>query len=149
MSYEFIKLSEVEVIETSKTANLLIEEDGEIKRLPASNFDTTPNVQADWNETDDSSPAYIANKPESLGGGGEIIKFIMDSGTAKVNDVVWTTQDFKDAWDRGATLIYTRNGSSFVDEGKIVSAYFSLSSGTVSYGSLSYIYSSGIGYVNV
>lgn len=27
------------------------------------------SVQADWNENDSSSPAYILNKPESLGGG--------------------------------------------------------------------------------
>ena len=31
---------------------------------------TTPSAQADWNENDSSSPAYILNKPENLGGGG-------------------------------------------------------------------------------
>lgn len=30
---------------------------------------TTPSAQADWNENDSSSPAYILNKPENLGGG--------------------------------------------------------------------------------
>ena len=30
---------------------------------------TGSSVQADWNENDSSSPAYILNKPENLGGG--------------------------------------------------------------------------------
>lgn len=113
MSYEFVKLSEVEVVETSTTANLLIEEDGEIKRLPASNFNTTPNVQADWNETDDTSPAYIANKPESLGGGGvETIVFATSSGMPYIAEEPYDDISFAqlaEAWKRGANLVYKNN----------------------------------------
>ena len=109
MSYEFITLSEVEVIETSKGANLLVEEDGEIKRLPASNFNTTPNVQADWNETDDTSPAYIANKPTSLGGGDvETIMICSDSGVVVYHDTYERVDmlELTDKYNEGANIIW-------------------------------------------
>ena len=45
--------------------------------------------QADWNENDSSSPAYILNKPESLGGG-----------------VTWFTISFtSSSWDGGSSNI--------------------------------------------
>ena len=65
MAYEFTKLSDVVLNETPNlTANVLIEEDGEIKKAPKSAIGS----QADWNETDETNPAYILNKPTSLGG---------------------------------------------------------------------------------
>ena len=52
---------------------------------------TTPSAQADWNENDSSSPAYILNKPENLGGGGS-------------DSVVWFSfsgSNFSSAYDSG------------------------------------------------
>lgn len=57
---EFKKLSAVEMVESvDQTATVLIEKDGVIKRAPKNEI----NVQADWTETDESSPAFIKNKP--------------------------------------------------------------------------------------
>lgn len=65
MAYEFTKLSDVTLADTlESSANVLVEENGEIKKTPK----TAIGAQADWNETDDTNPAYILNKPESLGG---------------------------------------------------------------------------------
>ena len=57
---EFKKLSAVEMVEAvDQAATVLIEKDGVIKRAPKNEV----NVQADWAETDSSSPAFIKNKP--------------------------------------------------------------------------------------
>lgn len=82
MAIQTKKLSEVEVIESAVNPNLIIEDEGEIKRIPPEAI-TPSQVQADWEETDASSPAYILNKPESLGGGGgggEIVYYYPNSG---------------------------------------------------------------------
>lgn len=125
MSYEFIKLSDVEIVETSQTANLLIEEDGEIKRLPVSNFDTIPNVQADWNETDDTSPAFIVNKPE-ISGGGKVINFSVDSGVFMADGESLNAQQVVDKWRNGEVLRYNCYGT----ECQIINVSFSTGSGT-------------------
>jgi hypothetical protein len=58
---EFKKLSAVEAVEAvSETANVLIEENGVIKRAAKSEI----GAQADWAEMDENSPAFIKNKPE-------------------------------------------------------------------------------------
>jgi hypothetical protein len=62
---EFTKLSDVTLVnEVSKDVNVLIEDNGEIKKVSKSNI----GAQADWNETDEGNPAFILNKPTSLGG---------------------------------------------------------------------------------
>lgn len=71
---EFKKLSDVTLAEsTSESTNILIEDGGEIKKVAMDKLivpqePQKPQVQANWNETDESSPAYILNKPEKLGG---------------------------------------------------------------------------------
>ena len=72
MAIQTKKLSEVEVIESPVNPNFIIEDEGEIKRILPEAI-TPSQVQADWEETDASSPAYILNKPESLGGGGGVV----------------------------------------------------------------------------
>ena len=57
---EFKKLSAVEMVESvDQAATVLIEKDGVIKRAPKNEI----GAQADWAETDSSSPAFIKNKP--------------------------------------------------------------------------------------
>ena len=57
---EFKKLSAVETVEAvSETANVLIEENGVIKRAAKNEI----GAQADWAEMDENSPAFIKNKP--------------------------------------------------------------------------------------
>ena len=98
---EFKKLSAVETVETvSETANVLIEENGVIKRAAKSEI----GAQADWAEMDESSPAFIKNKPENIGGGGgydaviryvepwenpELISGSYDDLVAKVKNGEW------------------------------------------------------------
>lgn len=78
---EFKKLSAVEMVESvDQTATVLIEEDGVIKRAPKSEI----GAQADWAETDESSPAFIKNKPVT---GKELIyewNFTPDNTTAEI-----------------------------------------------------------------
>lgn len=65
MSYDFIKISDVDLVgKPNESANVIIEDGGDIKRVPKSAI----GAQADWNETDDKNPAYILNKPTNLGG---------------------------------------------------------------------------------
>ena len=103
MSYEFTKLSDVTLVNTpASSANVLIEENGTVKKVPKAEVGTklsdatlvgTPasnanvlieesgvlkkvpkaeiGAQADWNETDETSPAFILNKPE-FGGGSKV-----------------------------------------------------------------------------
>ena len=57
---EFKKLSAVDsVVEPIDTAQVLIEEDGVIKKTPKNAI----GAQADWAETDETSLAFIKNKP--------------------------------------------------------------------------------------
>ena len=60
----FTKLSEVPILEEelSTDAHILIENNNEIVRIPESKIKGS-NMQADWNETDEDSPAFIMNKP--------------------------------------------------------------------------------------
>lgn len=65
MPYDFIKISDVDLVENpNESVNVIVEDNGDIKRVPKSAI----GAQADWNETDDKNPAYILNKPKSLGG---------------------------------------------------------------------------------
>jgi hypothetical protein len=85
MAFEFKKLSDVEVVaEPLETANVLIEENGVIKRAPKNEI----GAQADWAETDSSSPAFIKNKPVT---GKELIyewNFTPDNTTAEIYENV-------------------------------------------------------------
>jgi hypothetical protein len=106
----FIKLNEVTLVESAVEPNILIEEDGEIKRLPAENF-VTPQTQADWNETDATKASFILNKPESLGGGsgGKVVTYTDNSGTWMLDGNVVTAQDVLNEWNAGSILRYRTN----------------------------------------
>lgn len=63
----FKKLSETPLVDdVNKDASVLVEDSGEIKRVPKLKI----GAQADWNETDTLSPAFILNKPQQLNNGG-------------------------------------------------------------------------------
>lgn len=65
MSYDFIKISDAELVENpSENVSVIIEDGGDIKRVPKSSI----GAQADWNENDETNPAYILNKPTNFGG---------------------------------------------------------------------------------
>lgn len=77
MAYEFKKLSDVAAVETpADTANVLIEEDGVIKKAPKSavgGAGSSGDVQSDWNQNDPTAPDYIKNRPFSENFGKVVI----------------------------------------------------------------------------
>jgi hypothetical protein len=61
MAYDFKKLSDVAVVETlADTANVLIEEDGVIKKVAKGEVG---GVQPDWNQNDPTAKDYVKNRP--------------------------------------------------------------------------------------
>lgn len=137
MAIQTTKLSEVEVIESPVNPNFIIENEGEIKRIPPEAI-TPSQVQADWEETDASSPAYILNKPESLGGGGgEIVYYFLSSGTLmeEATSAIASKATVVNQWDTGAR-IRIRNSLNGTISGDVIGVNYSLGSGGVT---LSYI----------
>lgn len=136
MAIQTTKLSEVEVIESPVNPNFIIEDKGEIKRIPPEAI-TPSQVQADWEETDASSPAYILNKPENLGGGGEIVYYYL-SGSILMEEAT-SAQASKatvvDQWNTGAR-IRIRNSLNGTISGNVIGVSYSLGSGDVT---LSYV----------
>ena len=137
MAIQTTKLSEVEVIESPVNPNFIIEDEGEIKRIPPEAI-TPSQVQADWEETDTSSPAYILNKPESLGGsGGEIVYYYL-SGSILMEEPTLAQASkatVVDQWNTGAR-IRIRNNLNGTISGNVIGVSYSLGSGDVT---LSYV----------
>ena len=137
MAIQTKKLSEVEVIESPVNPNFIIEDEGEIKRIPPEAI-TPAQVQVDWDETDASSPAYILNKPESLGGGGgEVVYYFLSSATLmeEATSAIASKATVVDQWNTGAR-IRIRNGLNGTISGDVIGVSYSLGSGDVA---LSYV----------
>ena len=137
MAIQTTKLSEVEVIESPVNPNFIIEDEGEIKRIPPEAI-TPSQVQADWEETDASSPAYILNKPESLGGGGgQIVYYYRSSGGLweEATSALASKAKVVDQWNTGAR-IRIRNAINSTYSGDVIGVSYSLGSGDVT---LSYV----------
>ena len=137
MAIQTKKLSEVEVIESPVNPNFIVEDEGEIKRIPPEAI-TPAQVQADWEETDASSPAYILNKPESLGGGGGEIVYYYLSGVGlweEATSVMASKATVVDQWNTGAR-IRIRNSLNGTISGDVIGVSYSLGSGDVT---LSYV----------
>lgn len=132
MAIQTTKLSEVGVIESPVNPNFIIEDEGEIKRIPPEAI-TPSQVQADWAETDASSPAYILNKPENLGGGGGEIVYYYLNGSILMEEAT-SAQASKatvvDQWNIGAR-IRIRNSLNGTISGNVIGVNYSLGSGGV------------------
>lgn len=136
MAIQTKKLSEVEVIASPVNPNFIIEDEGEIKRIPPEAI-TPSQVQADWEETDASSPAYILNKPESLGGSGEIVYYYLSSSILmeEATSAQASKATVVDQWNTGAR-IRIRNSLNGTISGDVIGVSYSLGSGDVT---LSYV----------
>lgn len=136
MAIQTTKLSEVEVIESPVNPNFIIEDEGEIKRIPPEAI-TPSQVQSDWDETDASSPAYILNKPENLGGGGEVVYYYLSGGGLweEATSVLSSKATVVDQWNTGAR-IRIRNSLNGTISGDVIGVSYSLGSGDVT---LSYV----------
>lgn len=108
MAIQTTKLSEVEVIQSAIDPKLVIEDEGEIKRISPEAI-APSQVQADWEETDVSSPAYILNKPESLGSSGGFMEvdIVLSSNNFYDGTVAFskTYDEIKSAIDSGYFVI--------------------------------------------
>ena len=131
MAIQTKKLSEVEVIESPVNPNFIIEDEGEIKRIPPEAI-TPAQVQADWEETDASSPAYILNKPENLGGGGGVVQYYLDSGILKeqVTSAAASKAIIVNQWNTGARIRII-NGLNSISSGDVIGISYYLSDGSI------------------
>ena len=104
MAYSYKKITDVTLVESAETSNLLIEEGGDIKKIPASNLVTT-QTKADWEETDPNSFAFILNKPDlSQVGGANVVTYTIANSALNLNGVAVTAQSVIDEWNNGSIL---------------------------------------------
>ena len=125
---EFKKLSDVTLVEqTTNNTNILIEENGEISKVSKS----LVGAQADWDETDETSPAFIMNKPESLGGytyysyyGGHLYK---SDGTYSTSTSEPTREEFESEYMKNPIMLISQ--SDFTQGGISPVIWYKLSNG--------------------
>lgn len=150
MAYTYKKLTDVPTVETAEEPRILIEDGGNIKKMPASNI-AVPQVKADWEEDDPSSAAFILNKPDlsKVGGGGgaNVVTYAMsytiNSGVSVPSHLVHADGSFKrvtakelvEAWDQGNIL---RISDATSERGSIVGVYYTMASGAVNFATVSY-----------
>ena len=104
MAYTYKKLTDVDLVESATTPNLLIEEGGDIKKISASNL-VTPQTKADWEETDPNSAAFILNKPDlSQACGANVVTYTVSGTKLWLNGVAATSQSVIDEWKNGSIL---------------------------------------------
>lgn len=148
MAYTYKKLTDVDLVESATTPNLLIEEGGDIKKISASNL-VTPQTKADWEETDPNSYAFILNKPDlSQAGGANVVTYTISSTSSGtklwLNGAEATSQSVIDEWKNGSIL---RIDETTVSSGGSLSAVSSIKY-TIASGSPSsttvYYYSNGV-----
>ena len=126
MAYTYKKLTDVELVESAVEPNLLIEDGGDIKKISASNI-AVPQVKADWNEEDETSPAFIMNKPDlsSVGGGANVVTYTVVSGALQLDGVNTTAQAVIDEWNNGSILRINETNAL----GSVVSINYTVASG--------------------
>ena len=72
MAYAYKKLADVTLVESAAEPNVLIEDSGDVKKIPVSNL-VAKQARADWEETDPNSLAFILNKPDLSQTGGAAV----------------------------------------------------------------------------
>ena len=144
MAYTYKKLTDVALVKSSKAPNILIEDDGDIKKIPSSNLVTT-QVKADWEETDPNSAAFILNKPDlSQTGGANVVTYTIAGGALNLNGVAVTRQSVIDEWKNGSILrIDETTASSGGSLGAVSNIEYTLNSGILASTTI-YYYSNGV-----
>ena len=143
MAYTYKKLTDVALVESAKTPNLLIEEAGDIKKISVSNL-VTPQTKADWKETDPNSFAFILNKPDlSQVGGANVVTYTIANSALNLNGVAVTAQSVIDEWNNGSILrINETNSSSGGSLGAVSNIKYTIASGALTSATV-YYYSNG------
>lgn len=144
MAYTYKKLTDVALVESAETPNLLIEETGDIKKIPASNL-ITIQTKADWEETDPNSFAFILNKPDlSQVGGANVVTYTIANSALNLNGVAVTAQSVIDEWNNGSILrINETNSLSGGSLGAVSNIKYTIVSGALTSTTI-YYYSNGM-----
>lgn len=145
MAYNYKKLTDVALVESAETPNILIEDDGDIKKISASNL-VTPQTKADWDETDPNSAAFILNKPDlSQTGGANVVTYTISDTRLWLNNAAATGQSVIDEWKNGSILrIDETNTLSGGSVGAVSNIKYSLGSGGMLGTVTVYYYSNGV-----
>ena len=144
MAYTYKKLTDVSLVESAETPNLLIEEGGDIKKIPSSNL-VTPQTKADWDETDPNSAAFILNKPDlSQAGGANVVTYTISGTKLLLNGATVTAQSVVDEWKNGSILrIDETSALSGGSLGAISNIKYTIASGALASTTV-YYYSNGV-----
>ena len=143
MAYSYKKLTDVALVESAETPNLLIEEGGDIKKISVSNI-VTPQTKADWEETDPNSFAFILNKPDlSQVGGANVVTYTIVNSALNLNGVAVAAQSVIDEWNNGSILrINETNSSSGGSLSAVSNIKYTIASGALT-STIVYYYSNG------
>lgn len=148
MPYAYKKLTDVALVESAETPNVLIEDGGDIKKISSSNL-VTSQTKADWAETDPNSSAFILNKPDlSQAGGANVVTYTISSTASGkklwLNGAAATSQSVIDEWKNGSILrIDETTASSGGSLGAVSNIKYTLNSGILSSTTI-YYYSNGV-----
>ena len=144
MAYTYKKLTDVTLVESAKAPNILIEDDGDIKKISSSNL-VTPQTKADWDETDPNSFAFILNKPDlSQVGGANVVTYTISDTKLWLNNAAATSQSVIDEWKNGSILrIDETNSLSGGSLGAVSNIEYTIVSGALSSTTV-YYYSNGV-----
>ena len=104
MAYTYKKLTDVALVKSAEAPNILIEDEGDIKKISSSNL-VTPQTKVDWEETDPNSFAFILNKPDlSQAGGANVVTYTISSGVLSLDGVAVTAESIINEWKNGSIL---------------------------------------------
>lgn len=144
MAYTYKKLTDVALVESAKAPNILIEDDGDIKKISSSNL-VTPQTKADWDETDPNSAAFILNKPDlSQAGGANVVTYTISGTGLWLNGAAPTSQSVIDEWNNGSILrINETNSLSGGSLGAVSNIEYTIASGRLTSTTVHY-YSNGV-----
>ena len=143
MAYSYKKLADVTLVESAVEPNVLIEDSGDVKKIPASNL-VAKQTRADWEETDPNSLAFILNIPDlSQTGGANVVTYTISAGVLKLNGVSATAQSVIDEWKNGSILrIDETNTTTGGSLGAVSNIKYTIVSGALSSTTI-YYYSNG------
>ena len=144
MAYTYKKLTDVALVESAEAPNILIEDNGDIKKISSSNL-VTPQTKVDWEETDPNSFAFILNKPDlSQAGGANVVTYTILSGALNLDGVAVTAKSVIDEWKNGSILrIDETNALSGGSLGAVSNIKYTLNSGILASTTV-YYYSNGV-----
>ena len=144
MAYTYKKLTDVTLVESAEAPNILIEDDGDIKKISSSNL-VTPQTKADWEETDPNSFAFILNKPDlSQAGGANVVTYTISDTKLWLNNAAATRQSVIDEWKNGSILrINETNSLSGGSLGAVSNIKYTIASGALASTTI-YYYSNGV-----